>query len=165
MSNIRLDVEENKLVRYNELLQEARTKTNKARDEYAENYVPMLYAELVNHQFEPYRAGEKVIEDCKSFWLVATIKKHLPPETKDTVKAESGRKSAEVKKAMRLGIKKYKILLGSQHIFAIVESGMRSEDGSVWLNINSTFDFISSEPGKPKPMTPIQVSSAPVRTT
>ena len=157
----------NKLTRYNEILQEARTKTNEARNEFAKHYVPMLYTELMNQAYEPFIARVKVEKDCKSIYVVETIRKFLPDEAKDATKAESGRKATEVKKAKRLSIKKYKILLSHQHISEILYSNMHSEDGSVWLYANSTYDYLSSEPGKPKAVTPIQVptSSAPVRTT
>jgi len=89
------------LTKYKELLKAARMKIDEARRAVAGQFVPQLYAELRNQDFSPKLARTKIVEDCVPMWAESTILDLLPPEAKEGVRADAGRRSAEVRKERR----------------------------------------------------------------
>jgi len=102
-------------------------------------------------------------------WAQSTILDLLPPEAKEGVRADAGRRSAEVRKERRLSEKRYTVLLNHVAIAQIHEAIIASTDGNVWIYLNTKHDFVRAEPVTPKSVTtePIAVktSSAPMRST
>jgi hypothetical protein len=155
--------------KYNELLREARTKNDEASRTVAKQYVPKLYAELINLGYEPYLARVKVLKDCRSMWVEDTIDNEISDEAKDAKKAKNGRKSAEARKQKRITEKKHQILLKQGAVIEISNASMGSADGSVWEYTNANGDFVSAEPVTLKPVTTeplaVKTSSAPIHST
>jgi hypothetical protein len=156
------------LTHYNELLQEARTATIEKTTTIAKTYVPKMYAELKNLGYEPYLARTKIEIDCKSMWLLQTIRDALPDEAKDSIKQESAYKSVEVRKMKRQSEVKYWIPANHETYGRITEAFIASSDGNFRIGVNAKYDFVRAEPVTPKsvttePLTVKSVSSAPVR--
>jgi hypothetical protein len=84
---------------YDELLEEARSKTTAT----AKEYIPKLYHILVDEEHKTPEDARKIIEhDLLSYWAKATVTKYLPQDVKDEIKQEAGKKGAEKKKIMLL---------------------------------------------------------------
>lgn len=141
------------LTHYNELLQEARMKTDEAKRAVAGQFVSQLYAELRKQGFSPFAARSQLLDDCVPMWDKETILHLLPSEAKEEAKAIGGRRSAEVRKEKSRSEKKYKIMLNHVAMVQINDAIVASEDGIIWIYTNAKHDFISAEPIKPKSVT------------
>lgn len=66
-------------------------------------YIPQLYNLLKQSEFEPNQARAVVLKDGTELfhWSPITILQVIPSEAKNHVKAEAGRKSAEIKKVRK----------------------------------------------------------------
>jgi hypothetical protein len=80
---------------YKQVLAEARDKT----DKLASEYITELYLILRDEEQRPPEDCRAIIErDCSDMWSEDTIRKYLPPETKNATRRKAGTISAEVKK-------------------------------------------------------------------
>ena len=84
---------------YDEVLAEARSKASVT----AKEYIPKLFDILVNEENKTAEDARQIIEhDLIEYWAKSTVRKFLPHEAKDEIKAEAGKKGAEKKKIMLL---------------------------------------------------------------
>jgi hypothetical protein len=80
--------------RYKRVLEELRSKTGKLASEY----IPELYFILKNEEgLSPEDCRARIEHDCEDIWTRNTVRKYLPPETKNATKRKAGKISAEVK--------------------------------------------------------------------
>jgi hypothetical protein len=92
---------------YDDILNELRQKGERL----ANQYIVELYNILRDEEkMPPEDCREKIEHDCVDLWSKATIRKYLPPETKDPKKREAGKMGGEEKKK-----KKAILLLAAQN--------------------------------------------------
>ena len=83
---------------YEQVLKELKSQSRKL----AKTYVPKLYNILRDEEhLSTEESRAKVERDCRNIGTLNTIRKHLPPEAKNTVKRKAGKISAGVKKKMK----------------------------------------------------------------
>ena len=77
---------------YDEVLQEARAKATGS----AAIYIPRLFKILVDEDKHTPEEARAIIEhDLISYWARTTIRKNLPDEAKDEIKAKAGKEGAK----------------------------------------------------------------------
>jgi hypothetical protein len=80
---------------YDEVLNELRQKGEKL----ANQYIVELYIILRDEEkMPPEDCRDKIEHDCENLWSKATIRKYLPPESKDPKKRQAGKMGGEEKK-------------------------------------------------------------------
>ena len=83
------------LSHYQQVLDELREK----KENLASKYITELYLILSEEEhLSPGQCRAKIESDCSDIWSEDTIRKYLPPETKDKTKRKTGKISAEIKK-------------------------------------------------------------------
>jgi hypothetical protein len=83
---------------YNEVLNELRQKGEKL----ANQYIVKLYNILRDEEkMLPEDCRDKIERDCVDLWSRATVKKYLPPESKDPKKRQAGKMGGENKKKIK----------------------------------------------------------------
>lgn len=120
---------------YQRVLDELRRRT----DKLASEYIPELYYILKDEEKRPPEDCRAIIErDCGGMWSEDTIRKYLPPETKNATKRKAGTISAEVKKKKKERKQAAKPLVAnaSGQFSVIIDSGNSveinpTENGSV----------------------------------
>src|SRR5215208_4359197 len=84
---------------YDDVLNELRQKGEKL----ANQYIVELYNILRDEEkMPPEDCRDKIEHDCVDLWSKATIRKYLPPESKDPKKRQAGKMGGNRKKAMLL---------------------------------------------------------------
>jgi hypothetical protein len=84
---------------YDQVLNELRQKGEKL----ANQYIVELYNILRDEEkMPPEDCRDKIEHDCVDIWSKATIRKYLPPESKDPKKHQAGKMGGEKKKEMLL---------------------------------------------------------------
>jgi hypothetical protein len=84
---------------YNEVLNELRQKGERL----ANQYIVELYNILRDEEkMPPEDCRDKIESDCEDLWSRATIRKYLPPESKDPKKRQAGKMGGENKKKAML---------------------------------------------------------------
>jgi hypothetical protein len=84
---------------YDEVLNELRQKGKKL----ANQYIVELYIILRDEEkMPPEDCRDKIESDCVDLWSKATIRKYLPPESKDPKKRQAGKMGGENKKKAML---------------------------------------------------------------
>jgi hypothetical protein len=84
---------------YDQVLNELRQKGEKL----ANQYIVELYIILRDEEkMLPEDCRDKIEHDCVDIWSKATIRKYLPPESKDPKKRQAGKMGGEKKRAMLL---------------------------------------------------------------
>jgi hypothetical protein len=84
---------------YDEVLNELRQKGEKL----ANQYIVELYIILRDEEkMPPEDCRDKIESDCVDLWSKATIRKYLPPESKDPKKRQAGKMGGENKKKAML---------------------------------------------------------------
>jgi hypothetical protein len=76
--------------KYNDLLEEVRTKLVEFRLFTARDYLPKMYYTL-REEFTPENARDRIEKDCRGIWRKRTIGKFLPDEAKNSMKVKAGR--------------------------------------------------------------------------
>jgi hypothetical protein len=80
---------------YDDILNELRQKGEKL----ANQYIVELYIILREEEkMPPEDCRDKIEHDCENLWSKATIRKYLPPESKDAKKRQAGKIGGEEKK-------------------------------------------------------------------
>src|SRR5215204_7574790 len=80
---------------YDDVLNELRQKGEKL----ANQYIVELYIILRDEEMMPPEdCRDKIEHDCMDLWSKATIRKYLPPESKDLKKRQAGKIGGENKK-------------------------------------------------------------------
>ena len=84
---------------YDDILNELRQKGERL----ANQYIVELYNILRDEEkMPPEDCRAKIEHDCVDLWSKATIRKYLPPESKDPKKRRAGKMGVDTKKAMLL---------------------------------------------------------------
>jgi hypothetical protein len=84
---------------YDDILNELRQKGERL----ANQYIVELYNILRDEEkMPPEDCRDKIEHDCVDLWSKATIRKYLPPESKDPKKRRAGKMGVDRKKAMLL---------------------------------------------------------------
>jgi hypothetical protein len=84
---------------YDDILNELRQKGERL----ANQYIVELYNILRDEEkMPPEDCRDKIEHDCIDLWSKATIRKYLPPESKDSKKRQAGKMGGDRKKAMLL---------------------------------------------------------------
>jgi hypothetical protein len=84
---------------YDDILNELRQKGERL----ANQYIVELYNILRDEEkMPPEDCRDKIEHDCVDLWSKATIRKYLPPESKDPKKRQAGKMGGNRKKAMLL---------------------------------------------------------------
>jgi hypothetical protein len=110
---ISLKMSSSSISHYDDVLNELRQKGEKL----ANQYIVELYIILRDEEkMPPEDCRDKIEHDCVDIWSKATIRKYLPPESKDPKKRQAGKMGGENKK-------KAKLLLVAQNT---VEEGART---------------------------------------